>query len=187
MLERERIKQTSTLKLKQLLLDTIEGNYIHWGGAEPSIYLTSQKSLSSYVNPEFEIIQTTINSLKRSADLYLKGGYSYLDKLRKAAQKKVNTTPNQKRPRKQSKSGLEVRLKEVENLSETQREDLIVLSYALTLSLNKSWKLITESGRADLIDLCREHHHEIYQMLSPLKNIELGIDKNGKVIFPDFR
>lgn len=84
--------KVNVLKLREFLLDVCSNPNIYINSELLLKALMSQGNLSKYENQEYEIIASSLNTLKRTCEKLFDNGFDELDKLRVIALEKLTST-----------------------------------------------------------------------------------------------
>lgn len=92
----------------------------------------------------------SLNTLKSHADATISGGFKELDRLRKLALESIESFEKQPiRATKRTKSGLSIRLTELESELQTQRKTNYILLQAISTAMN-GFQMIRDAPNADI-------------------------------------
>jgi hypothetical protein len=137
--------------------------------------LNSQGKIAHYSDIQTGISSSSLNTLKRNADLFIPGGFLELDNLRKAALNAVTKTPLLKVTEKKDKnSQLKSRLAEFERLNILLKEDLLLLTMIFDKSLRQG-RSYADRASQQIQAICKKEQTELLDMF---KNRKLLSDLN---------
>ncbi|HEY9269144.1 MAG TPA: hypothetical protein VIO39_06820 [Methylotenera sp.] len=160
----------SILGLRSLLRDICmnPGNYLKDENLTQA--LKSQNSLSKLSVPEKSISPSSINTLKRTSESILEGGFEALDALRKSALNAIERKMYEsKQPDKETKTGLSLTIKKLEHEKQSLRNDLLLLTLAFEKALRQGarYALLADSNTQEK---CKKEQRELLDILSLRKH-----------------
>lgn len=132
--------------------------------------LKSQGALAKYADQARGISTSSLNTVKRIADVALEGGFDALDRLRQSAGMVLEKQAfEDKSPNKESKAGLSIRLIKREAEIKSLREDLLLLTLAFEKSLRQGNRYATKADES-VHALCKREQRELLDILTLRQN-----------------
>lgn len=155
----------STLALHKLLSEIVDGSSFY-NINDFKLTLRSQGALTKYSNKDLGITPQALNTLKKSADKFLAGGFLRLNALRieALAMSKKNTVSS--RTSISTKADLKKRTDELQSNITILNQDLLKLSMAIDSAMNCASKYVILSKQQFLADLWSQERQEILAILS---------------------
>jgi hypothetical protein len=161
----------SAFALRDLLRDAIQNPAAYLENNDFQSALKSQGALSKYGDELKGIYPSSLNTVKRIAEIALEGGFDALDRLRAGAMDAIATEKAKGlRSNKVGKIGLAKRVKELELENQALREDLLLLTLAFEKSLAQGKSYAQKADGDAVLVLCRREQRELLDALSLRKH-----------------
>lgn len=133
--------------------------------------LKSQGGLAKLTIEGRGIRPSSLNTIKRIANLHLDGGFDAVDRLRVAALEAIEKEKSKtEHSNKTDKRGLTRRVEEQDEEIQVIHEDLMRMSRVFVKSLRQARSYAASSGKQSVIDLCRREQRELLGELELVKN-----------------
>lgn len=162
--------QTKVLETEKLLREVITTPAEFKDDEELLMALKSQSAIAKYQNQERNIAPCSLNTVKSISEALLERGFLSLDELRinaKEAIEKANGDESATKGNKQSKTGLERRVAELESeLDAAQRSNFLSLVMVSELRSRLKQLAVHEGTVEERKELYREHNRKIEVELS---------------------
>jgi hypothetical protein len=155
------------LALRELLRDAIKNPTTYLENNDFQNALKSQGSLSKYCDESKGICPSSLNTVKRIAEIALEGGFDALDRLRADAFDAIAIDKAKGfQSNKVGKIGLAKRVKELEQENQALREDLLLLTLAFEKSLAQGKNYALKMDNDAVLALCKREQRELLDTLS---------------------
>jgi transcriptional regulator with XRE-family HTH domain len=152
----KRVKQNkeNVENIRLLLLDICDNSELFSGDDKITSAISSQSALSKYENKDRNIVKSSINTLKRTAEKLYPNGFEEIDKLRLLAFNKINKIEDNSSKNKNTKDYYKERCENAEKELEEQREvNLVAVNQLMSeILLLKNLKRTDDIGL--IKDLC---------------------------------
>jgi len=161
----------SVFALRELLRDAIKNPADYLENNNFQNALKSQGALSKYCDEARGVCPSSLNTVKRIAEIALEGGFDALDRLRADAFDAIATAKAKGlRSNKVGKIGLVKRVKELEQENQALREDLLLLTLAFEKSLTQGKNYALKADGDAVLALCKREQRELLDTLSLQKH-----------------
>lgn len=138
--------------------------------------LRSQGALAKFKDERFNIVGSSINTMKRQAELHIPGGFMHLDQLRLNALRALSEHVARKnKTTRNTKSDLTKRLTELISENQLLREDLLLVTFVLEKSFRMVREYANELEGPD-VARCKKEQRVLLDMLSLKQTLQL---RNG--------
>lgn len=136
--------------------------------------VVSQGAFAKYQNAKAEILACSLNTLKNLADDSISGGFQALDMLRVRVKEATAGVPKvlQNADRK-TKAGLEKQVVDLKRQVGDLKEDLEILTWALSKSLAQARNYAAQTKSGIVQSLCRKEHQELLIMIASRQRINI--------------
>ena len=161
----------SVLALRELLQDAIKNPAAYLESNDFQNALKSQGALSKHCDESRGICPSSLNTVKRIAEIALEGGFDTLDRLRTDAFNAIATKKAKGlKSKKGGKIGLVKRVKALEHENQALREDLLLLTLAFEKSLVQGKNYALKAEVNTVLALCKREQRELLDSLSLRKH-----------------
>lgn len=156
----------SVKNLASFLADVYKNPKDHLSDEALFSCLKSQDKISKFENPERGILSSSINTLKRSAEEVLPGGFRDLDDLRRISlDKLIECQVESRAVNKETKTAIKKRLAQAGDDVHKLREDLLLATHAIRLSLKYGRSYAEKSNDASVLSQCEADQRYIFEFL----------------------
>ena len=161
----------SVFALRDLLRDAMQNPAAYLENNDLQTALKSQGALSKYGDESKGVCPSSLNTVKRIAEIALEGGFDALDRLRAGAFDAIASEKAKGlRSNKVGKIGLAKRVKELELENQALREDLLLLTLAFEKSLAQGKNYAQTADGDAVMALCKREQRELLDSLSLRKH-----------------
>lgn len=160
-------KSINSLKaLKQLISELVADPVPFNPENQVHAALRSQGSLARFESTSFQICPSSINTIKRNADLTLEGGFAELDELRRAALNACMALQRRQPQKKSRASEIHTQLQRAQAELQVALQDNWIVTMALDRSLKQGRYYASQSPDARILALCDREQKELRAMFS---------------------